>query len=97
MATFVVAHFKISDPQGYAAYSERAIPLIAAHGGTALVADDTVIDLWHHRPKTRVIVVSFPSRQAARAWIESPEYRAVSEERVRSTETYILLLADGLA
>lgn len=97
MSAYVIAHFKVADQAGYAAYSKKAIPTIAAHGGTTLAADDTVIDLWHDRPNTRVILISFPTRTAAKAWLESPEYLAVSDERVRASETFCCVLVEGLS
>lgn len=96
MSAYVIAHFRVNDSEGYAAYSAKAIPTIAAHGGTTLAADDTVVDLCNGRPNTRMILISFPTRSAAQAWIESPEYKAVADERVQATETFSSLLVEGL-
>lgn len=96
MPTYVFAHFKVNDWKGYAAYAEQAIPTIGAHGGTTLAADDTVVDLLNDRTHTRVILISFPTRAAAEGWLESPEYKAVADERVRATETFSSLLVEGL-
>ncbi len=96
MTSYVLAHFKVEDADGYAAYVKGALPTIAAFGGRTVVADDSTVDLWYDRPGSRAIMIRFPTRKDARRWLDSEEYGEVKEDRARATDTFSLLLFDEL-
>ncbi len=97
MTSYVLAHFRVEDAAGYAAYVKAALPTIAAFGGRTLVADDAVVDLWHDRPVTRAIMIRFPTREDAQRWLGSKEYGEVRDWRIDATETFSLLVFDELS
>jgi uncharacterized protein (DUF1330 family) len=43
----------------------------------------------------RVVVLEFPTREAALAWYQSPEYQAILDKRLNSTKGF-LALVDGV-
>jgi uncharacterized protein (DUF1330 family) len=43
----------------------------------------------------RIVVLEFPSRDAAMAWYQSPEYQAIIDKRLNSTKGF-LALVDGI-
>lgn len=96
MSVYVIAHFRVHDREGYLRYMKAARPLIAAHRGNALAADDAPIRLHEASPDGRLVLIEFPTQEAARAWIDSPEYRAVAWIREAATETHSVLLVRGL-
>lgn len=97
MTSYVFAHFRVEDAAGYAAYVKAAVPTIAAFGGRTVVADDSVVDLWHDRPPTRAIMIRFSTREDALRWINSEQYGEVKDWRTDATETFSLLVFDELS
>jgi uncharacterized protein (DUF1330 family) len=96
MAAYIISRVKISSPDDMRRYQSEAPPVVAAFGGRYLVRGTAVQALegaWEH---DRMVVVEFPSREAALAWYHSAEYRPLRELRQQSAET-IILLADGIA
>lgn len=83
----------ISDPEGFAPYREAAGPVIAAHGGHAIVRGD-VTELVEGVSHGRPFIVEFPSYEAARACFESPGYQAAMELR-RDAARFDIVLAQG--
>lgn len=96
MTSYVTAHFRVEDAEGYAAYCAGALPTIAWFGGRTVAADDSAVDLWHGRTATRAVMISFPTRADAERWLDSQEYGEVKDARIKASETFSLLLFDGL-
>ena len=95
MAAYLIAHFRIEDADGYAAYGQGVLPLIQKYEGRLLVADDAATVLEGNHPEGRVVVVEFPSLAIAREWRSSDEYEKLNRIRQSSTETFSLVLVDG--
>ncbi len=95
MAVYVVAQGRIENPEVLARYVERAIPTISAHGGRIVAFDETpeVIEGAVDLPRT--VIVEFPTREACRAWYDSPEYQAILPMRLESAPG-TLIVANGL-
>ena len=84
----------ISDPEGFTLYRETAGPIIAQHGGHAIVRGD-VAEVVEGVAYGRSFIVEFPSYQAARDCYASPEYQAAIELR-RDAARFDLVVAEGL-
>ena len=89
MPAYLVANYKITDADGYAAYPPAVAPTLAPFEGEVLV-----VDFDSELPVT--IVVKFPSKDAAKAWYHSEEYQAVVRLRTDNTEGYVVFV-DGIA
>jgi len=93
---YLLANIDVTDPEGYKAYSAEVGPLIAAHGGRVLIragACDVVEGDWQPR---RVVLIEFPSLDAARAFYHSPEYAPVKQIRLDNSTAEVTLI-DGVA
>jgi uncharacterized protein (DUF1330 family) len=92
MASYLVANYHITNPEGYAAYLAAVGPTIAAHGGKILVAgaDSTAVE---GNPGPVTVVLEFPTREALEGWYESPEYSEIINLRTDNTEG-LLVFAD---
>jgi uncharacterized protein (DUF1330 family) len=93
MAAYVILDIEITDPVGYQGYGRLASPTVAAYGGTYVVrggAFETLEGDW--TPK-RLVVLEFPSVAQAKAWWDSPEYRAPREMRQRTTNSKVVVVA----
>ncbi len=85
MAGYLIANYRITNPEGYQAYVAAVGPTIAAHGGELLVAGPGS-ELVEGDPNPVTVVVKFPSKAAVRAWYDSPEYQEIIGLRTDNTE-----------
>ncbi len=83
-AYFIAFRDAMHDPARYAAYLQKAGPSLAGHDVTPLVANGPVTPL-EGEPPDGVVILAFPSVEAARAWYDSPAYQAVIGERLAAT------------
>jgi uncharacterized protein (DUF1330 family) len=91
MAAYLIANYRITNPDAYAAYPPAVAPTLAPFGGELLVADfDSEVVEGEAYPVS--IVLRFPSRQAARDWYNSAEYQAVSSLRTDNTEGQLVFV-----
>src|SRR5205807_2205616 len=77
-------------------YVEAAPATVLAHGGRYLVRGSMVAALEGAWSDDRMVVVEFPTREAALAWYQSDEYRPLRELRQGAADA-VILLADGVA
>ena len=81
----VIVDTEINDMEAYAEYVEKIPAVVAAHGGRFLVRTsdiDAVEGGW--APK-RLVIMEFDSLEAARGFVGSAEYVALSEVRRRAS------------
>jgi uncharacterized protein (DUF1330 family) len=94
MAAYIVVNASITDLDGLNDYSASVGPSLVGRDFKVHVANNeaTVIE---GEAGERVVVMEFPTREAAMAWYESDEYQAVIGKRLNSTKGF-LVLVDGL-
>lgn len=91
----MLAHVKqIHDPERFAEYSAQTPEVIAAHGGEYLVRGGTVDPVEVDGPIGRLVVVRFPSLEAASTYYHGDAYRRLTAIRQSAADTD-LLLVDG--
>lgn len=80
MPAYAVVNYRITNPESYEAYPPAVIPILKAHGAKILAADfDSEIvegDAGHV-----TVVLEFPSKDAAHAFYDSPEYQEIAHHR----------------
>lgn len=92
---YLVVDIDVKDPGQYQAYVEQAPAFIAKHGGRYRVrGGDAEIVEGDWQP-SRFVIVEFPSKTQARAFIEDPEYQKVADIRRASTRSQFILV-DGV-
>ncbi|MBI1182312.1 MAG: DUF1330 domain-containing protein [Alphaproteobacteria bacterium] len=82
MSIYVVANMKVLDPSFLEAYGAIAAPLVKQYGGEYVAqsaAPEVVEGEWPEGFQT--IVIRWPSREAFRAFWDSPEYAKAKEIR----------------
>ena len=89
MAAYLVANYRITDPERYGAYPPAVMPTLVAHGAEVLVADNES-EVVEGEPSSVTIVLKFPSREAARAWYDSPEYQEIVHLRTDNSEGFVV-------
>ena len=89
---YMVVDARSSDPDRMLEYRRLAQIAVAHYGGRYLVrgaAYETLEGSWQPQ---RLVVLEFPGMAAARAFYDSPEYRAAREARAGVSDFDILLV-----
>ncbi len=95
MPVFVIAQGRIEDRELLGKYVAKAVPTIAQHGGRILAFDETPEIIEGEVDTPRTVILEFASREAFRAWYDSPEYQAVLSMRLESAPG-TMIVVDGL-
>jgi uncharacterized protein (DUF1330 family) len=95
MPAYVIASVTITDPVAFDAYRAQVPETIARHGGRYLVRGGPLERLEGDWSPRRLIVLEFPSLEAARGWYESEDYRAPRALRWRAATSDVVLV-DGV-
>jgi uncharacterized protein (DUF1330 family) len=93
-AYLVFTREKTLDEKELAIYSKEAGATIAGHPAKVLAFYGAHEDL--EGPATEgIVIIEFPSRDAARAWYDSPAYVKVREHRFKGS-IYRVALVEGV-
>ena len=95
MAGYIIGEIEITDPAVYEAYRPLAAATVARHGGRFIVRGGAATLLEGDGDPKRMVVMEFPSLEAARAFYESDDYREAQKIRLASSRGR-LLLVEGL-
>lgn len=95
MTAYAIFDISISDPERYEEYKKLAPPAIAAYGGKYLTRGGKTDVLEGRWAPARVVILEFPSAERAKAWLDSPEYRAARALR-HATATTNAVVVEGL-
>ena len=95
MPAYVIANVDVRDPEGYEEYREAVPATIAAYGGRYLARGGTTEVVEGDWEPKRLVIVEFPSLEAATAWVRSESYARVSAIRHQTAEAQ-LVIVDGV-
>lgn len=95
MAAYIIGEIEITDPKVYETYRPLAAASVARHGGRFIVRGGAATRLEGEGEPKRVVVMEFPSLEAARAFYESDDYREAQKIRLAAARGR-LLLVDGV-
>lgn len=94
MGAYLIVDAKSSDPVRMADYRRLAQVAVDHHGGRYLVRGGACESLEGHWTPERIVVVQFDSMERARAFYDSPEYKAAREVR-KDCSHFDMLLVEG--
>ena len=99
MSGYVLANVNWASEEERRAYVDLLGPSLDAHGGVAIAGSpDAHVLEGDWQPDGLLVLISFPTVEAALAWYDSEEYRPALEIRKRSASSRLLSLAtDGMA
>ena len=95
MAAYAVVNVRVTDPDRYAQYREKAPDTIAQYGGKYLARGGTVEVLEGEWNPQRLVVLEFESVERLREWYDSPEYASLKQLRIETTSTEFVVV-EGL-
>ncbi len=92
MPAYLVARIEVQDAAGFDAYRAAVVPVLAAFGGRYVVRGGALEVMEGAPPPGRMVVVEFPTMDAARAFYGSAEYAPVLKMRLDSTASEVVLV-----
>jgi uncharacterized protein (DUF1330 family) len=95
MTAYVFADIEVHNPQEYQEYVQSNSPMVQQHGGRFVARGGSVTVLEGDWTTHRMVLIEFPSVEAARAWYDSPEYQAIAPVRRRHARTHLLAILEG--
>jgi len=96
MTVYVIVQVEITDRKIYDRYQANFMDVFNQFEGTLLVNDEAPKLLEGDWAKNKVVVMTFPDRQAFTAWATSPAYTEIAKDRITGGKATILL-AQGLS
>ncbi len=95
MPAYLVARIRVTDPEKYRDYMALSPAAIEKHGGRFLARGGKVVTLEGAPEERRVVIVAFPSLEAARTFYDSPEYREARAARAEAADAQFFVV-EGL-
>ncbi|MFL2522855.1 MAG: DUF1330 domain-containing protein [Candidatus Azotimanducaceae bacterium] len=95
MAVYIVARFKIHDRREYDLYSAGFANVFKKFDGKMLSVDEAPTVLSGSWEDTRSVIIEFPSKESALAWMTSEDYQAIAKHRDAGSTSNAILI-DGL-
>jgi uncharacterized protein (DUF1330 family) len=92
---YVVNQVVVHDAAKYSAYAAKGRDAVEQFGGRILAAGGRVTTLEGEPLPPRVVIIEFPSFEAAEQYHASPEYQAAAELR-RGAATVRFAVVEGL-
>jgi uncharacterized protein (DUF1330 family) len=92
MAAYLIGDVKLQDSEAYKPYQAGVPEIIRKHGGEYLVRGGSYEVKEGAWKPVRIVVIRFPDRAAAQAFLDDPEYQPLKAIRHRVAQTDLLLV-----
>ncbi|MGF1476160.1 MAG: DUF1330 domain-containing protein [Geminicoccaceae bacterium] len=92
MTVYILAQIDVREPKIYAEYANQVPSLVVKHGGTFIIRGGDHETLEGAKPRQRIVLISFPSRSAARAFYDDDDYQAIAAIRRRASDGGLILI-----
>jgi uncharacterized protein (DUF1330 family) len=90
MAAYVVANYRVTNPEAYTDYPPAVVKTLLDHGAEILAADYDS-EILEGATFAVTIILKFHTKEAARAWYNSPEYQKIIHYRTDNSEGSVLI------
>ncbi len=94
MTAYLVLDFTVTDLRGFLPYVEGIPAFIAKHGGRYIVRGEPPMVMEGDWTPERIVILEFPARENAEAFLADPEAQDLFAMRHRTTVSK-LVLVDG--
>ncbi len=92
MAAYIIVDVDVKDAKAFEPYKQPTAESVARYGGKFIVRSSEYEVLEGNWRPTRLVVLEFPSVEAAKCWYESPEYRKVMPIRLQHAVSKMILV-----
>lgn len=93
MAVYIIAQLDIHDREEYSKYEDKFMDVFDRFEGKLLSVDEAPTVLEGEWSATRSVLIEFPSREDALAWMTSDAYRAISKHRTDASVARSIMVA----
>jgi uncharacterized protein (DUF1330 family) len=94
MAGYLIANIDVKDAAKFEEYRQKVVPVIEKFGGRYLVRGGELRRLEGNLPLNRLVILEFPTIDAAQKFYDSAEYAPILKLRLDSTRSEVVL-AEG--
>jgi uncharacterized protein (DUF1330 family) len=94
MPAYLVARVDVRDWDRYKEYMRHTPRVIAQYGGHFIARGGEKITLEGRDDGLRLVLIEFPSLQQAKAFYDSPEYKAIKKYRDGAGDAHFVII-DG--
>lgn len=95
MAAYILAQLDVHDPEMFERYREKVAPLVEAFGGRYIVRGGEITPLEGELPQSRLVIIEFQDREAAKRWYFSDAYQGILSLRLDSAHGTAVIV-DGI-
>lgn len=96
MKAYMLAFVRVNDLETFnREYIEKAVPIVARHGGVTVAVDENPLTIEGEVPKGRVVIVEFDSKEAAQGFYQDPEYQPIKAWRSQVSESDSIIFEKG--
>jgi uncharacterized protein (DUF1330 family) len=88
---YIIARIDVTDPEIYARYTAQTPTVAARFGGRFLVRGGRC-EAVEGSGRARQVVIEFPDYAAARAFYDSPEYRAILPHALEGSQRELVIV-----
>lgn len=81
MTVYILSRLTIHDRVEYEKYEDQFEEVFSRFDGKLLSVDEEPLVLAGEWEATRSVVIEFPSKESAFAWMQSEDYQAISKHR----------------
>ena len=92
MSVYVVAQLRFTNAELYRRYQKQFFPVFRNSGGKLLAADEAPAVLEGEWALNKIVIMEFNEADAARQFLDSPEYQLISQDRIAGAEATTLLV-----
>ena len=89
---YIVVQSDVTNPEQYAAYAKLTPSIIEKHGGRFLARGGRNATLEGAKAPARVVVLEFPSYEAAQGFYNGPDYTAARKVRAGAATMQIVVV-----
>ena len=95
MSVYLIANVKVTDDSWIPEYAQNVHDIVAKHGGKYLSRSGNLTPIEGELPDVTVIaLVEFPSVDAARAFVDDPEYKPFADARKAGSVSNFYVIDD---
>lgn len=97
MTVYVIAQLRFTDRKAYDRYQARFWDVFRKFEGRLLAADEEPAILEGCWDRQKLVLMSFPDREAAHRFRASPEYGEIAADRKAGADAVVLLVKEVAA
>lgn len=92
MSVYMIVDIEVHDPAAYERYKAGVPPLVHRHGGEYLVRGGPLRVFEGDWNPARLVLLRFPTMDAAEAFLDDPDYRPLKALRQCSTRSKMVVV-----